>query len=163
MINFGTIEGLILEMTADAKDALKTAIKLSGDPTRNGGYLCVSAPTGLVLAIALIGDVPKHEKAVKYIAFCQEKNWRLFLNPSHVSSFESRNEKMDMYGGAIRTNDFNLSFSGLQDDRLDEALVLEVACRNPSIRFSMMTYAKIIRASNNVFATDDFANYRDRP
>src|ERR1019366_2946525 len=96
-----------------------------GDPARRGGYLCISdAKTGQVIGIFLIGEVPLRKKQRKYIRLCQEKNLRLFLNPSHFTSSQSRDADKAKYGGAIHLEDYLIAFSGLYDDQWDEAVVI---------------------------------------
>ncbi len=59
--------------------------------------------------------------------FSQEKTIRLWAHPRHHSSYESRNERKKLYGGAIRTsNHFIISCSGMSEQE-DEALSLYLA------------------------------------
>ncbi len=95
------------------------------DSRGHGGYLSLrSHASGELTFVYGIGLVLP-EKAVKYLQFSQEKSARLFLHHEHKSSWQSRFPENDRYGGAIRTVDGLLSFSGLPED-LDEALVLAV-------------------------------------
>lgn len=57
----------------------------------------------------------------------REKTFRLWAHPRHHSSHESRNNKKNLYGGAIRTdNHFIISCSGMSEQE-DETLSLYLA------------------------------------
>ena len=98
---------------------------------RDYGYFSVfdcNEPGGAFMLIARIG-LPPPEKNEKYLRLSQEKAQRLFSNPLHFSSYQSRDEAKDMWGGAVREVSTILSFSGLPDELADEALMLFVAYR----------------------------------
>ena len=101
---------------------------------RHGGYMCVWEETGVdpegqkeyhLVALNRLGT-PPIGKLVKYCEFAQEKVERLSHRPSHLSSWQSRDTKVDKWGGAIKAGKFLLSFSGLPELD-DEALCLLVA------------------------------------
>ena len=130
------------------------AVKLSDDPTRLGGYFCLARKDGTVLFITM-GGKANPERKVRHLGLCQEKASRLAVNHAslgHVSSFQSRNPSEDKMGGAILTNDYILSFSGLPE-LLDEALVLNIAQNLPNF-ISKEIYERIILESKNPFVGD---------
>jgi hypothetical protein len=95
---------------------------------RKGGCFCIAdIQTGQPYLVVSIGKVAE-EKLGKYFLLCQEKARRLAEHPEHLSSWQSRDERMDRFGGAIRTKRYILSFSGLPQ-KLDEASMLAVAGR----------------------------------
>lgn len=102
----------------------------NNDKIRQSGYFTLRDITsGRVIFTIMLGDVPK-EKQEKYLNFSLEKGDRLFKNYKsnfkNFSSWQTRNPDKDLWGGAIRTDKYVLSFSGLSE-LLDEALVLELA------------------------------------
>lgn len=105
----------------------------AGQPQeRRGGYFCYVAatPAGASLLVhAKIGLVCS-KKEDKYRAFSLEKAARLAGRPGDRSSWQTRDEAHDQYGGAIRCKSTLgiLSFSGLPEHG-DEAAMLLVAIR----------------------------------
>ena len=97
--------------------------------TKNYGYVTFfDARLGRNLLVTKVSMVPA-DKLEKYNRLSQEKASRLFANTAHVSSFQSRNEKLDRWAGAIRCLfPLILSFSGLPE-LADEALMIYVAYR----------------------------------
>ena len=96
---------------------------------RQGGFLCIKDSFGKTVLVAMLGEVSDSEKALKYMAFCQEKAQRLHLNVAngHISSWQSRNEQEEKYGGGIIDSKGRIfAFSGLSE-HLDEALSLDIA------------------------------------
>ena len=91
--------------------------------------------TGNIIFTIPFGEIPE-EKRQKYFELSQEKATRLFsqvnmhLPDGHTSSFQSRNEENEQYGGAIYVNChstvFILSFSGMPE-LIDEAMMLVLA------------------------------------
>lgn len=75
----------------------------------------------------LIGDVHDAD-LVRYRSFAQEKAFRLMSRPGDVSSFQSRDEAKERWGGAVRAGTYILSFSGLPE-LMDEAVMLATAVR----------------------------------
>jgi len=95
---------------------------------RNYGYLTsVEAETAQVEIAVMIG-VCSHEKAQKF-DLSLEKARRLSSNPGHISSFESRDPGADKWGGSIRAKSRILSFSGLPNEKFDEAAMVYVAMK----------------------------------
>ena len=105
-----------------------------GDSRR--GYLTLmNGITGEIVFTAPFGEIPE-EKNEKYFELSQEKANRLFtyvnmhLPNGHTTSFESRNEEEQKYGGAIylngRQSSVILSFSGMPE-LIDEAMMLVLA------------------------------------
>jgi hypothetical protein len=92
---------------------------------RAGGYLCVMDTNGGVLYLEKVGLVrPEKEERYKYLA--QEKCHRLLINPRHATSYHSRDETKDCWGGAVRIPSGAIGFSGLAELD-DEAFVLTIA------------------------------------
>lgn len=103
------------------------------DKERKGGYVYLyDIKDNVSLMHLSVGDLanrPK-EKVTKYIEFSQEKAMRLlsWLPQGNVSSWQSRNEPIEKYGGAIRARRYILSFSGLSEHQ-DEAVCALTALR----------------------------------
>ncbi len=110
-------------MQKDTEIVIATARKLMKWPDKRGGYVCIATRTGKALVIFLVGNVADEIKASIYRGYCQEKAQRLGNNPKHISSWQSRNETLCHYGGAIRAGGLILSFSGLPE-HWDEACMV---------------------------------------
>ena len=98
-------------------------------PIRTGGYFRVwqrIEPDGSYLEVlgCAVGELGV--KLPKYLSISCEKGERLAEYLDHVSSWQSRNEDSEMYGGAIRCGPFIFSFSGLPE-KWDEALMILLA------------------------------------
>src|ERR1041385_4424544 len=95
---------------------------------KSGGYFTLfdtAEADGKVIFSSEIGLCPGN-KWVKYFTLSVEKARRLGLRFPHQSSWESRNEHEEQFGGAIRTRyHLILSFSGLPE-LTDEALMLHL-------------------------------------
>lgn len=113
-----------------------------------GGYLSIfDRMTGQLLLECRIGKIEKDE-ADNYRLFSQLKAIRAMAFPEHLSSHQSRDEKKKQYGGAIKTPELVLSFSGLPELG-DEAIVLLLAYGFNWINFDQMM--EIQQLSNNPF------------
>ncbi len=124
--------GYLNKMIQEGTDAVRHAIRLCGDPTRQGGYFCIAdGETGFPLVITAIGTVAE-EKAEKYLALCQEKARRLARNQTHLSSWESRDPEENEWAGAVRGNRLIGSFSALPE-LWDEAAMLRWAFRTSEL------------------------------
>ncbi len=142
----------IVNIITYSKWSMKYAIDTINDSARKGGYLCIARPNGMIMAVVLIGTVAKEEKAKKYLSLCQEKALRLALHPEHCSSWQSRDESVQHYGGAIRTKRFIFSFSGFPE-LWDEAFVVDLASQTYAHPSGLSTVRRnmIKRASNNPY------------
>ncbi len=117
---------------------------------REGGVFCVkNARTNSLLLLAPVGRFPE-KKSARYFSFAQEKATRLYFKVKrgsrHLTSWQSRDEEKQRYGGAILADDLILSFSGLPE-LADEAVVAYVAFLFNLIGFS--TALEIANTSNN--------------
>ena len=151
----------LAKFIADTAEALWKFVDLPNNPhhERRGGYLTVlSLDRGLPLLVVPIGMI-EIEKASRYIRFSQEKAVRLFAHqPEHDSSWQSRDEGAEQYGGAIvaPTVDFTdgsvlgfiLSFSGLPEHG-DEALMLYAGIKSANL--SRDRALKMAHESGNPF------------
>lgn len=87
---------------------------------RTGGYLYICDSKGHTVLHVELGH-PDPEKKEKYRAFSREKAWRLHKYYEHILSRQSRCEKKEQYGGAIRLPSGHIiSFSGFPE-LIDEA------------------------------------------
>ncbi|MFA5644582.1 MAG: hypothetical protein WC928_03610 [Patescibacteria group bacterium] len=101
--------------------------------TDRRGYLTLlDGLSGKIIFTVPFGEIPD-EKREKYFEFSQEKAKRLFENFSkkgHTTSFQSRDEEKQQYGGAIYINYHSgaiiLSFSGMPE-LIDEAIMIVLA------------------------------------
>jgi hypothetical protein len=121
-------------LTDRDRDALITLIRrvvdaalelpANPDPKKIGGYLTV-LDEGNPSLIIPFGEMPE-EKVQKYFQLSQEKAFRLFRQPEHLSSFQSQNPEANQWPGAVRANnDIILSFSGMPW-KIDEAICLVI-------------------------------------
>jgi hypothetical protein len=117
-----------------ANEEMKELTSLPGDRLegRSGGYFCLATNAGHPLLLMLVGTIPE-EKAQKYLSFAQEKARRLGFFKDHSSSWQTRSDVNEMYGGAVRlgttlAGSFIFSFSGLPE-MWDEVLSLAIALR----------------------------------
>ena len=138
----------IVDTIACAFDAIEIACDLIGKSKRKGGYLCVTDNLGQLITLTQIGQVPDKKKP-KYAQFAQEKAVRLSKHSQHVSSWQSRNPREDMWGGAIRSSQFIFSFSGLPEE-WDEACTLVIA--HDVGELDNIEFNAIARISQNQFA-----------
>lgn len=113
-------------MQKNAEAVISMVRKLMKRPDKRGGYVCIATRTGEVLAIFLVGTVPNEMKAAIYRAYCQEKAQRLGRKSNHISSWESRDESIMCYGGAVRAGELIFSFSGFPE-HWDEACMIALA------------------------------------
>lgn len=104
------------------------------DPTRTGGYFCLlDLQTGAILITTIIGSVHP-DKAQKYKQFAEEKAIRLYhfyrfacdSCVPHISSYQSKNESEDKWGGSVLGNRYIYSFSGFPQI-IDEIAMLATA------------------------------------
>jgi hypothetical protein len=98
------------------------------EDARYGGYLTILDELSPIPLVRIeLGEVPL-EKKIAYYQVSLEKAVRLLKCPEHVSSYQSRNPDMRMWGGAIRCSPFIISFSGLPELD-DESLSIIIALR----------------------------------
>lgn len=91
---------------------------------KDGGVFCLmEESTGrYIVEPTIIGQIT-NGKEDRYRELCQEKAVRLRENKGDMSSWQSRDEKNDKWGGAISDGDHIWSFSGLTEYQ-DEALMI---------------------------------------
>ena len=122
-----------------AEELLRVLISLNDNMTdRTGGYLSITAKVAdELLLCSRIGAIPHQDdanpkfktKARKYCMFAQEKCMRTIANAftnGHLSSWQSRNQDADMWGGAVMCDEFAVGFSGLPE-LADEAFSLALS------------------------------------
>lgn len=119
---------------------------------RTGGYLALQHDTHpRPVLVVLLGEV-SDDKAERYFRNVQKKLEMLGQNPSHVSTFESRDLAKEQYGGGIRTaSGWRSAFSGLPEEG-DLALCLLFAKKVMSIEDHEIV--NICLKSNSTFASD---------
>ncbi len=124
-------EALLLELVRSLILSVAAVFPRGEVPSPPIGYFTLrSAKDGRVLLVSEIGDTLA-EKREAWLFNSQEKGKRLFENPNDLSSWESRDPDhptQKKWGGAIRTPDYILSFSGLPE-LADEALCAIVALK----------------------------------
>ena len=124
-MNLNDISLLLIPSQSSINTIVQRACQLIGNSDKKGGYFCVTDLKGSILLVMLIGEVAE-EKIPRYSKVCIEKAQWLASHADHVSSWQSRNEAEDKWGGAIKTKDFIFSFSGLPE-MWDEACMVAVA------------------------------------
>lgn len=92
---------------------------------RTGGFLVIADRRwGDILRVFAVGTI-NPDKLDRYLFNAQEKVRRLFGHQTdgHLSSFQSRNEELQQWTGAVTMGDVLIGFSGLCEAS-DEALCL---------------------------------------
>lgn len=123
--------GVLVEIIGAIDESLRVVLANLEDKSRRGGYAhilseLVPGQPSFVASIQF-GVVPV-EKQPRYAGFAREKALRLASLPGDRSSWQTRDEAHEMYGGAIRVPGVIFSFSGLPEHG-DEALVLLAALK----------------------------------
>ena len=122
------VQHLVFVAEADLKvvlDALNEGDKPECD--RTGGVLAIGLGEEPCARLHVVIGEPPDNKVAKYWQLALEKLVRLRSMPHHVSSYQSRNTIVGLYGGAIRTSGgFIASFSGLPE-HADEALCVLIS------------------------------------
>jgi hypothetical protein len=124
--------------------------------TDRRGYLTLmDGLSGEVIFTVPFGEIPE-EKREKYFELSQEKAKRVFENFSkkgHTTSFESRDEDKQQYGGAIYVNYHSgaiiLSFSGMPE-LIDEAMMITLADKL-LVDIETIAYTKIEAIGRNPY------------
>ncbi len=125
------------------------AVQRIGNSAKRGGYFCLvewGPDCSATICSVRIG-APSNGTALRYEQFAREKAWRLVANHGHMSSWQTRDEMAEKYGGAIRAGKYILSFSGLPEIE-DERAMLSVAVRLGLI--PELQAAAIARTSSNI-------------
>ncbi|MEN9621896.1 MAG: hypothetical protein RLZZ67_330 [Candidatus Parcubacteria bacterium] len=102
----------------------------------SGYFTLMSAVTGKIIMVRQIGECPLEQAHFRFDSSL-EKAHRLFDNPTHVSSWQSRDKIQGMHAGAIRTEQYIWSFAGLPE-HCDEAAMVYVA-----YNFHMLTQDQV--------------------
>jgi len=145
----------VVEKTRSLVD-LTTRMKSNPASERTGGYLSMAIGGPQNMQSCKIGRVPDPSEWGVYKKFSQEKIYRAtadwLRDPKTFSSWQTRDEKMERYGGAILLPNLDrdfphaISFSGLKE-HCDEAIALLIGQHlNLS---SPEQVDRIIRYSNN--------------
>lgn len=145
-----------LRITANKLVYLSTKLPSNEAPERKGGELTIALRDMGEIRIVPVGTVMDMDKASMYKRFSQEKAHRLYSdwlrNPETISSWQTRQEEIDRYGGAVLFYDSNsapgiISFSGLKE-HVDEAVSLSIGKAQGWIDDNLI--GKIIRVSKNL-------------
>lgn len=144
----------ILGLTPDAllqlvDEGIKS-LKIRCNVVENSGYFTVfdCACNAGILMICQVGVIPP-KKLERHFILSQEKAYRLFQNPAHFTSFQSRDTVNSRYGGAVRAGNLILSFSGISE--LDsEALMTYVAYHADWISRNRALENAVISKNNNL-------------
>jgi len=128
---------------------------------RTGGYLALTETmSDNLICLARAGKiVTGNDKA--YEKYAPEKSRRLHgmhHGKGHVSSYQSKDETLNMYAGGIVTELIIVSFSGLSPDLWDEVLCLIFAIERGWISLSQAT--SIAEISTNNFFLRYIATFR---
>ncbi len=139
---FYSDDGIIMFATVAAQ-RIAGLYEVKDEPS---GYLTIrSASDGRILLVRQIGDCPA-DKFASRSRNSMEKGERLMANPEDVGSHQSREPKDEKWGGAIRTRQFLISFSGMPE-HADEALDVGIA-----VKYGLMSESEadaIFAASEN--------------
>ncbi len=117
------VESYMKQAVTGADQLVAIASRTDSANGKKGGYLALGGYCDIPRT-AKIGIVPP-EKDEKYRRLAPEKVYRVHLTHDD-SSWLTRDEKQDRWGGAIRGRKFIYGFSGFPE-LWDEAIVLELA------------------------------------
>ena len=117
------VSSYMKQAVAGADQLVAIASRMDSANDKKGGYLALGGYCD-VPRTAKIGIVPP-EKDEKYSRLAPEKVYRVHLT-GDASSWLTRDEKQNRWGGAIRGRKFIYGFSGFPE-LWDEAIVLELA------------------------------------
>ena len=91
------------------------------------GCLCIASATGQIEMVMEIGNDANPDSAIFNLRTSQDTARRLAFNPSHMSSWQSRNIACGNFGGAVRDAFGTIySFSGLSEE-INEAVSIKIA------------------------------------
>ena len=107
-------------------EAMKMFADVPGWKERTGAYWAIAGIYTEGSYVAGYAGNSGYSTSEQFRLRCQEKLARLASHRHHLSSAESRNPDRLQFGGAIRTNWYMLSMSGLPEDG-DEICVLKFA------------------------------------
>jgi hypothetical protein len=113
-----------------------------------GGYLTVADQNGTPVFVTECG-IYVSEKRADYLKFSQEKAIRLAQNKEHQMSSQSRDPDNFKFGGAVRGDNYIISFSGCPE-QLDELISTLLLYRLGDITRSMALL--LLHSSENSWA-----------
>lgn len=102
----------IVKFLQVAGGILQVFLKLPGNPKpeRKGCYIGLFyKPEARFLTVSQLGDFSEPDFARRCYGYCQEKALRLAAHIGHISSWQSRSEEAEKYGGAITAPTYSLS------------------------------------------------------
>lgn len=122
------------------------------DQSKQAGYFSLrDVSTGQIIFAIMLGKTSK-ENLEKYLQLSFEKSEKLYKlyqkNFQYFSSWQFRDPEKSLLAGAIRTDKYILSFSGLQE-LFDELFVLEFALTMGWCNHYRLY--EISRMSNNIY------------
>ncbi len=121
-----------------------------------GGYFSVRDHfTGEMIFVSGVGCVLA-EKAEEDFRLSLENSARLFQNPDHASSSQSRQPDQKQCAGAVRTVGGLISFAGLSGDDQNEVLVLAVGHKSGLLRLPDARYIASLSGNQLFEAAFDY-------
>jgi len=152
---------LIAGLPAMVEKVVNEALELINDPIHKGGYFCLSRPNGQILLVTLIGEIDPSQMMNGYCTLCQDNAVRLAHHATHISSFQNCDGSNRQSDGAILTDDYILSFSGL-GAHWNEACMLRVVdlYQDPIISMHVDRFRKIVQASGNQGIVERLCGYK---
>jgi hypothetical protein len=160
----------VICLTAIRLVALSRDLPSNPDQQKVGGYLTIGVDGLRTMHTTLIGTVANPEKSNLYKRFSQEKAHRLqadwLRDPSSVSSWQTRQESIERYGGAVlfkipgeEADEAHciISFSGLKE-HVDEAVSLTLGYHLGLADDE--TVRRIVKVSNNSVFPEMLKAYR---
>lgn len=109
-------------------------------PNRKGAALTImNIDKEMIFSFTTFVGRPAADKKEKYWNLSIEKSERLLTFPKHLSSFQSKDESKDRYGGAIRTELLLIGVSGFPE-LWDEAVSLVLAAIGGATTFEQAEY-----------------------
>ena len=111
---------------------VQRAVRQLNDKQHNGAVICVRRrrgedPPKTILLMPIRAGVVRQEKWDQDAEFAQRKCDTLAGNRCIVTTYDVRDEKLEIYGGGVTTPNFDIAVSGFWPDSYDEAVALTMA------------------------------------
>lgn len=128
MTRFKNMSGFYMDLMRAVEAHIDHAGNLPGvslDENKGGILRLFHEPSNAMVLTVSLGSI-ELDKKYKYRSLSLEKCQRLMAHSDHVSSWQSRDPRGGLWGGAIRAQQWVIGFSGLPE-LLDEAVVTAAA------------------------------------
>ena len=149
-----------IDVTSKVEEVLESLTSLGGGgPENASGYFVLRERLGGgTVLVAEIGEyLLQNQKAFRDSASAREQGRRLLKRTDHISSWQSREEERQLYGGAIIAGPWVPSFAGLSSEHANETVSLAT-----SLHFEWIKpedAAKVAKISQNTLFEEYVLKY----